>query len=67
MYEAVKWQSLNQLLEDLLDQSLKSADLVRWVLQLAQELELEHSFTSNLNSHIRSQEISLTNLNEELV
>ncbi len=66
MYKAEEWQSLNQLLDSISDLSLKLEDLARLALLSVQELELEHTYTSNMNSHVQEEAISLTNLNEEL-
>ncbi len=66
MYNQEQWQSLNQLLDSISEASLRLVDSVHSVQQLVQELELEHTYTSNMNSHVQEEEISLTNLNEEL-
>ncbi len=67
MYKAEEWQSLNQLLDTMSEQSSKLEDLVLSARQLVQELELEHTYTSTMNSLDQEEAISSTNLNEELV
>ncbi len=62
----LKWQSLNQLLEDLSDLNTESEDCLRLVSQLVLELASELTCTTSMSSHIPLVETSLINRNEEL-
>ncbi len=63
-----KWQSLNQLLEDISDKNSEFAESVQLLSQLVLELESELSLTTsgnNTNLQLQQEETSLMNRNEE--
>ncbi len=66
MYNEEEWQLLSQRLKDLLEANFAFVELVHLVQLSVQELELEHTYTSNMNSHNLEEAISSTNLQEEL-
>ncbi len=62
----LKWQSLNQLLEDILELNSESEDSIRLVSQLVLELVSERTSIKNSSSQLLSEETYLINRNEEL-
>ncbi len=62
-----KWQSLNQLLEDLSGLSSESEDLIRLVSQLVLELASELPYINTMSSPDQDLETYSLNQNEELV
>ncbi len=62
--DAVRWQSLNRLLQ--VTSGLDLEDFRQLVQLLEQVLVSEHIYTKTMSSPHRSQEISWTNHQEEL-
>ncbi len=61
-----RWQSLDQLCKDMLDQSFRLEDSVRLALQLVSQLESD--LISTKTGNMESQELLISdNRNEELL
>ncbi len=66
MQELDQWQSLSQLLKDMLARNFELEASIRLALVSVQQLESERTYTIPGNLPLQLEETSWTNRNEEL-